>query len=172
MWGGTNSNNGGGNTYGVDPGIWGSMSMGDRNTFNNQMAQSGAPAGVGGGGGGGGTSDAPPYQGNPFYPPAPMEGQQGIGMGGGFGSPGFGIGDTRYTGQPGFGLGIGGTGAPDGSNVGGIYGTQKGGNPFGGGTNFGYGGFSDMRAAMSPSDIQAFRGQVSPDEFNTFMAAK
>jgi len=55
----------------------------------------------------GGTSFAP-YQGV-----QPMTPQQPIQQGGGFGSPGFGIGQQNYTGQPGFGLGIGTMGAPN-----------------------------------------------------------
>jgi hypothetical protein len=61
----------------------------------------------------GGSSNAPPYQGNPFYMPPPMAGQQPVPEGGGFGAPGFGpYGASMYSGQPGYGLDIGTIGSP------------------------------------------------------------
>jgi hypothetical protein len=93
----------------------------------------------------GGTSSYP-YSGNPYYMPSPMEGQDPIAKGGGFGKSGFGIGQGMYTGQPGFGLGIGtinGNGAP---NVGRIPGVN------GDGTSFGYGGLTGgSGGAWSPA---------------------
>ena len=84
----------------------------------------------------GGSSNSPSYQGNPYYLPGPMPGSQGPTQGGGgFGAPGFGIGQPNYTGQPGFGLGIGQIGP---GSVGPAYGTTPGGNP-----GFGFGGFTD-----------------------------
>ena len=87
-----------------------------------------------------GWSNAPAYQGNPYYMPAPMQGGQDLWGGGGLGAWGFGIGQQNYTGQPGFGLGIGSI-----SNYGlpPAYGSQPGGNPFGGGQTYGFGGLYD-----------------------------
>ena len=95
-------------------------------------SNTGAPALTGSGG-----TSSIPYQGNPFYLPQPMQGQPAVPEGGGFGAPGFGIGQGNYTGQPGFGLGIGtvnGNGAP---NVGTIPGVDNG------QSLFGYGGLTD-----------------------------
>jgi len=47
--GGNYSAPGSGNTYGVDPSVWGRMSAGDKMSFNMQMANQGAQAAVGSG---------------------------------------------------------------------------------------------------------------------------
>jgi hypothetical protein len=95
----------------------------------------GAPALTGPSGG----SSSYPYQGNPYYLPAPMQGGAAVPGGGGFGSPGFGIGQTNYTGQPGFGLQIGSVGP---GSVGQAYGTVPSSNPFTGEPGYGFGGFT------------------------------
>jgi hypothetical protein len=88
----------------------------------------------------GGTSFAP-YKGNTSYMPDPMQGQQPVQGGGGFGASGFGLyGGSSYTGQPGYGLGIGQIG-PSGSSV---YGGDPAwtGDQNTGGTSYGYGGMT------------------------------
>jgi hypothetical protein len=125
-------------------------------------------------GGGGGVSNAPAYQGNPYYLPDPMQGQQSISQGGGLGAPGFGpYGGSSYSGQPGYGLAIGSVGGP---NVGETFGTS------GGGPMYGYGGLTeqgggDMGARFSQLMQQGGAGAVQADpqlqaEYYRLMGAK
>jgi hypothetical protein len=113
------------------------------------------------GGGGGGISNAPAYQGNPYYLPDPMQGQQPVSQGGGLGAPGFGpYGGSSYTGQPGYGLGIGAVGGPVSMDP--AFGTS------GGGSMFGYGGLTeqgggDMGARFNQLMQQGGAGAVQAD---------
>lgn len=88
-----------------------------------------------------GLSNAPPYQGNPFYMPQPMPGGYPFQGGGGFGQPGNG-------GFPGvgFGMGIGtinGNGAPSLPPAYGVMGN--------GGMGYGFGGLGE---GYVPQDVQ------------------